>query len=218
VEGNSPCSEPITRTNAEIRTLIREMARDNVGWGAPRIHGELLKLGFVVSEATVSRLISRRFPPPSQTWGTFLTNHLPRAAAIDFFVVPTATCRSLYVFVVIAHERRSTATTCCATAPPIAISEPSTSGAATTPASSPGSPAACSTSATRLPSNPPSEGVGGASYLVAAVRASRRPTSPSASPGRSSSSSSGRSSTPRCRRPPSTRRHRSGRAARGAAA
>jgi len=94
------------RTDDEIRTLIREMARDNVGWGAPRIHGELLKLGFVVSEATVSRIMPRRFQPPSQTWNTFLANHLPRAAAIDFFVVPTATFRSLYVFVVLAHARR----------------------------------------------------------------------------------------------------------------
>ena len=94
------------RTDAAIRTLIREMARDNVGWGAPRIHGELRKLGFVVSEATVSRLMPRRFQPPSQTWNTFLANHLPRAAAIDFFVVPTATFRALYVFVVLAHERR----------------------------------------------------------------------------------------------------------------
>jgi putative transposase len=94
------------RKDAEIRTLIRQMARDNVGWGAPRIHGELLKLGFVVSEATVSRVMPRRFPPPSQTWGTFVANHLPRAAAIDFFVVPTATFRSLYVFVVLAHARR----------------------------------------------------------------------------------------------------------------
>jgi hypothetical protein len=82
------------------------MIRDNVGWGAPRIHGELLKLGFVVSEATVSRTMPRRSTPPSQTWRTFLANHLPRAAAIDFFVVPTATFRSLYVFVVLAHERR----------------------------------------------------------------------------------------------------------------
>jgi hypothetical protein len=87
------------RTDTAIRILIREMARDNVGWGAPRIHGELLKLGFVVSEATVSRLMPRRFQPPSQTY-------LPRAAAIDFFVVPTATFRALYVFVVLAHERR----------------------------------------------------------------------------------------------------------------
>jgi putative transposase len=94
------------RKDAEIRTLIRQMARDNVGWGAPRIHGELLKLGVVVSEATVSRTMPRRCGPPSQTWGTFLANHMPRAAAIDFFVVPTATFRSLYVFVVLAHARR----------------------------------------------------------------------------------------------------------------
>jgi hypothetical protein len=93
------------RQDAEIRTLIRQMARDNVGWGAPRIHGELLKLGFVVSEATVSRAMPRRSTPPSQPWRTFLANHLPRTAAIDFFVVPTATFRSLDVFVVLAHER-----------------------------------------------------------------------------------------------------------------
>ncbi len=84
------------RTDAAIRILIREMARDNVGWGAPHIHGELLELGFVVSEATVSRIMPRRFQPPSQTWSTFLGNHLPRAAAIDFFVVqprrPSARC------------------------------------------------------------------------------------------------------------------------------
>jgi hypothetical protein len=80
--------------------------RDNVGWGAPRIHGELRKLGFVVSEATVSRAMPRRSTPPWQTWRTFLGNHMPRAAAIDFFVVHTATFRSLYVFVVLAHERR----------------------------------------------------------------------------------------------------------------
>lgn len=92
--------------DAETRTLIRQMARDNVGWGAPRIHGELLKLGFVVSEATVSRAMPRRSGPPSQTWRTFLANHLPCAAAIDFFVVPTATFRTLYVLVVLAHDRR----------------------------------------------------------------------------------------------------------------
>jgi transposase InsO family protein len=94
------------RKDAEIRALIRQMARDNVGWGAPRIHGELRKLGVVVSEATVSRTMPRRSTPPSQTWRTFLANHLPRAAAIDFFVVPTATFRLLYVVVILAHERR----------------------------------------------------------------------------------------------------------------
>lgn len=94
------------RKDAEIRTLIRQMARDNVGWGAPRIHGELLKLGFVVSEATVSRTLPRRAGPPSQTWRTFLANHMPGAAAIDFFAVPTVTFRALYVFVVLAHDRR----------------------------------------------------------------------------------------------------------------
>jgi len=94
------------RVDAQIRALIRQMAADNVGRGAPRIHGELLKLGFVVSEATVSRSMPRRAAPPSQTWRTFLENHMHCAAAIDFFAVPTATFRLLYVFVVLGHHRR----------------------------------------------------------------------------------------------------------------
>jgi hypothetical protein len=95
------------RVNTEIRKLIKRMAGDNVNWGAPRIHGELLKLGFSVSEATVSRYMPRRgSKPPSQTWRTFLRNHMHCAVAIDFFVVPTATFRLLYVFVVLDHARR----------------------------------------------------------------------------------------------------------------
>jgi hypothetical protein len=82
------------------------MARANPLWGAPRIHGELLKLGFDVSERTISRLIPRRRRPPSQTWRTFLENHLGSTVAIDFFAVPTLTCRILFVFVVLAHDRR----------------------------------------------------------------------------------------------------------------
>jgi transposase InsO family protein len=94
------------RKDAEIRPLIRQMARDNVGWGAPRIHGELRQLGFVVSEATVSRAMPRRSGPPSQTWRTLLADHLPGAAAIDCFGVPTATFRTLYGLVILAHDRR----------------------------------------------------------------------------------------------------------------
>ncbi|RLB49820.1 MAG: integrase [Deltaproteobacteria bacterium] len=92
--------------DAEIRTLIRRMARENPTWGAPRVHGELLMLGFEVGEATVSRYMPRRRKPPSQTWLSFLRNHTNDLVSIDFFVVPTATFRILYVFLVLEHERR----------------------------------------------------------------------------------------------------------------
>ena len=92
--------------DAELRTLIRRMAGENPTWGAPRIHGELLKLGFEVCEATVSRYMPRRRKPPSQSWRTFLRNHAEDLVSIDFFVVPTATFRILYVFLALEHERR----------------------------------------------------------------------------------------------------------------
>ncbi len=82
------------------------MAAENVGWGAPRIHGELLKLGFEVSQSTVSRSMPRTTKPPSQTWRTFLANPMHCAAPIDFFVVPTGTFGLLYVFVVLEHALR----------------------------------------------------------------------------------------------------------------
>jgi transposase InsO family protein len=94
------------RIDPEIRSLIRRMARENPTWGAPRIHGELRMLGFDVSEATVSRYMPRRTKPPSQTWRSFLRNHAQDLVSIDFFVVPTATFRVLYVFLVLAHDRR----------------------------------------------------------------------------------------------------------------
>jgi len=94
---------PITR---EIRALVREMATANPLWGAPRIHGELRTLGVDVSERTVSRLLQRRPRPPSQTWRTFLTNHIASAASMDFFTVPTLTGRVLFVLVVLSHHRR----------------------------------------------------------------------------------------------------------------
>jgi hypothetical protein len=94
------------QVGADVRRLIREMALTNPLWGAPRIHGELLKLGFDVSERTVSRLMPRRRTPPSQTWRTFLENHLGSTVAIDFFAVPTLTCRILVVLVILAHDRR----------------------------------------------------------------------------------------------------------------
>ena len=90
----------------DVRALISRMSRENPLWGAPRIHGELLKLGIEVSEATVSKYLARFPKPPSQTWRTFLGNHAKDIASIDFFVLPTATFRLLMVFIVLRHERR----------------------------------------------------------------------------------------------------------------
>ena len=91
---------------ADVRTLIRTMAQANPRWGAPRIHGELLKLGIDVCQATVAKYMGRRRQPPSQTWRTFLRNHVGQIVAADFFVVPTATYRLLFVLVLLAHDRR----------------------------------------------------------------------------------------------------------------
>jgi hypothetical protein len=94
------------RTSKEIRELIQRISRENPLWGAPRIHGELLKLGIDVSQATVTRYMVRHPKPPSQTWRTFLDNHVGCLVSIDFFVVPTATFAVLFVFIVLRHERR----------------------------------------------------------------------------------------------------------------
>ena len=76
-------------------------------WGAPRIHGELLKLGVEISERSVSGIIRRNNPkPPSQTWKTFIKNHMPDMVAVDFLVVPTIRFKMLFVFVVLSHARR----------------------------------------------------------------------------------------------------------------
>ena len=90
----------------EIRELIRRIANANILWGAPRVHGELLKLGIDVSERTVSRWMPRRTKPPSQTWRAFLDNHVGDLVSIDFLTVPTATFRVLFVLIVLAHDRR----------------------------------------------------------------------------------------------------------------
>jgi len=90
----------------KIRDLIRRLSRENPLWGAPKIHGELLKLGIDVSPATVAKYMIRHRKPPSQTWKTFLRNHIKDMASIDFFTVPTATFRVMYVFIVLSHERR----------------------------------------------------------------------------------------------------------------
>ena len=91
---------------ADTRHLIRDLSQANPLWGAPRIHGELLKLGIEVAQSTVAKYLRRARKPPSQTWRTFLTNHLEQMASLDFFLVPTATFRVLFVFVVLSHARR----------------------------------------------------------------------------------------------------------------
>jgi putative transposase len=92
--------------DAEIKALITRLPIANPLWGAPRIHGELLKLGIDVSERTVSRRMPRRRCPPSQTWRTFLANHVRDLISLDFFTVPTVRLRVLFVLVVLAHHRR----------------------------------------------------------------------------------------------------------------
>ena len=94
------------RVGRELRELIGRMCKENPLWGAPRIHGELLKLGFEIAESTVSKYMVRHRAPPSQTWRTFLRNHADAIAAIDLCVVPTLTFECLFVFLVIGHGRR----------------------------------------------------------------------------------------------------------------
>src|SRR4030095_15449059 len=91
---------------ADVRALIRKMVQDNPLWGAPRIHGELLKLGMEISQATVAKYLVRSVTPPSHSWRTFLANHVGQIVAAVFLVVPTATCRLLFVLVILAHDRR----------------------------------------------------------------------------------------------------------------
>jgi len=96
------------RVSKELRALIFRMAAENPTWGAPRIHGELRKLGFELSEATVSRWLRRlpRTPDPAKRWLAFLRNQREAIAAMDFFTVPTLTFGLLYCFFVIGHDRR----------------------------------------------------------------------------------------------------------------
>ena len=90
----------------QVRDLIRRMCRENPRWGAPRVHGELLKLGIDIGETSVSKYMVRCRQPPSQTWRTFLQNHAQQLVSIDFFTVPTIRFQVLYVFLVLAHDRR----------------------------------------------------------------------------------------------------------------
>ena len=90
----------------ELRALIRRMSIENPLWGAPRIHGELLKLGFEVAQSSVAKYMVKRWGPPSQGWLTFLRNHAPDIAAMDLFVVPTIGFDLLYAFVIVRLDRR----------------------------------------------------------------------------------------------------------------
>ncbi|MGC9969022.1 MAG: integrase core domain-containing protein [Bryobacteraceae bacterium] len=97
------------KIGGDVFEIVRRMAHENPSWGAPRIHGELLKLGFVISERTVSRYLVRRLPRPgdaAKNWLAFLGNHREAIAALDFFTVPAMAFRLLYCFFVIDHGRR----------------------------------------------------------------------------------------------------------------
>ena len=98
------CGRPFV--SLETRELIRQMSKANPLWGAPRIHGELLKLGIEISQATVAKYMSRQGKSPSQSWRTFLENHVQQIVATDFLVVRTVRFRLLFVFVVVGHHRR----------------------------------------------------------------------------------------------------------------
>ena len=95
------------RIDTDLRALIKQMSLENPLWGAPRVHGELLKLGFEVSQSTVAKYMPKRHGrPPGQSWWTFLRNHAPEIAAMDLFVVPTLAFRLLYGFIIVRLDRR----------------------------------------------------------------------------------------------------------------
>ena len=103
-KSRSPGGRP--KIGADLRALIRRMSVENLLWGAPRIHGELLKLGFAVAQSTVAKYMTKRCDPSSQGWGPFLRNHAPHIAAMDLFVVPTISFNLLYVLVILRLARR----------------------------------------------------------------------------------------------------------------
>jgi len=90
----------------DLRALIRQMSMKNPLWGAPRVHGELLKLGFDVAQSSVAKYMAKRRGPPSQGWRTFLGNHTPDIAAMDLFIVPTIGSDLLYGFVIVRLGRK----------------------------------------------------------------------------------------------------------------
>jgi transposase InsO family protein len=103
-KSRSPGGRP--QIDADLRALIRQMSMDNPLWGAPRIHGELLKLGFEVAQSSVAKYMIKRSGPSAQGWSTFLHNHAPNIAAMDLFVVPTIGFNLLYVLVIVRLRRR----------------------------------------------------------------------------------------------------------------
>jgi transposase InsO family protein len=92
--------------DSDLRALIKKMSMENPLWGAPRIHGELLKLGFEVAQSSVAKYMVKHSRPPSQGWRTFLRNHAPDIAAMDLFVVPTISFGLLYALVIVRLDRR----------------------------------------------------------------------------------------------------------------
>src|SRR5205807_3176249 len=104
--------------SAELRALIRRLSIENLLWGAPRIHGELLKLGFEVAQSSVAKYMVKRGGPLGQGWRTFLRNHAPDIAAMDLFVVPTIGFSLLYAFVIVRLDRRDLVWTKVTTNPP----------------------------------------------------------------------------------------------------
>jgi hypothetical protein len=93
--------------DTNLRALIRQMSLENPLWGAPRIHGELLKLGFEIAQATIAKYMAKPYGrPPGQSWWTFLRNHIPEIAAMHLFVVPTLTFSLLYGFIIVRLDRR----------------------------------------------------------------------------------------------------------------
>jgi hypothetical protein len=92
--------------SAELRALIRQMSHEDVLWGAPRIQGELHKLGFAVAQSTIAKYMVKRHNPSGQSWNTFLRNHAPHIAAMDLFVVPTISFIQLYALVIVRLARR----------------------------------------------------------------------------------------------------------------
>jgi hypothetical protein len=106
LEMKSPRCDGRPSLSPEVRNLIRQMSLANPRWGAPRIHGELLKIGIDVSQATVAKYMARHRKPPSQRWRTFLKNHAKDLVSVDFFVVPIITFQLLFAFVILGHDRR----------------------------------------------------------------------------------------------------------------
>ncbi len=101
--GGRPGRPGVTK---DVREPIRRLSRENRLWGAPRIHGELLKLGIDIGETSVGKYMARHRKPPFQTWRTFLENHVKTMVSVDFLTVPTIRFQALYVFLALAHGRR----------------------------------------------------------------------------------------------------------------